>query len=73
MTQASWKNRRRMAWASFAIVVGFLLGVSYRLFYCGDDPTAWTGILTILLGGLIGIVIGYAGFATMADIKEKNK
>lgn len=72
-SQASWKNRRRMAWGSFFLITGFLLGICYALFIRGDDPTAWTGILTILLGGVVTIVVGYTGFAAWEDVTKLKK
>lgn len=73
MTQASWKNRRRMAWLSFAGIMVMVGGATYRLMFVGDDPQNWTGIVSILVSVLGAIVIGYSGFATWDDIKKRQQ
>ncbi len=73
MTQASWKNRRRMAWLSFLGIMIMVLGATYRLMFVGDDPNNWTGIVSILVSVLGAIVVGYSGFATWSDIKGKGE
>jgi drug/metabolite transporter (DMT)-like permease len=73
MTQASWKNRRRMAWLSFAGIMVMVLGATYRLMFVGDDPNNWTGIVSILVSVLGAIVVGYSGFATWSEIKKPEE
>ena len=70
MTQASWKNRRRMAWLAFAGIMLMVVAMAYRLAFVGDDPANWTGIASILVGVLGSICVGYSGFATWAEIKK---
>lgn len=73
MTQASWKNRRRMAWLSWFGIFIMMMGATYRLMFVGDDPSAWTGIISILVSVFGAIVVGYSGFATWEQIKSKEK
>ena len=70
MTQASWKNRRRMAWLAFCGIWLLVAAAAYRLAFVGDDPNNWTGIVSTLVGVLGAICLGYSGFATWADIKK---
>lgn len=72
MTQASWKNRRRMAWLAFAGIMLMTTAAAYRLAFVGDDPNNWTGIVSILVGVLGGMCISYSGFATWDDIKKRQ-
>jgi len=70
--QASWKNRRRMAWLSFAGLFLFLIGMMYRLMFGGDDPSNWTGLGATVLSIFGAIVVGYSGFATWEQVKKKD-
>lgn len=72
MTQASWKNRRRMAWLAFAGIMLLVVAAAYRLAFMGDDPNNWTGIVSTLVAILGAMCVSYSGFATMADIKGKK-
>lgn len=74
MTQATWKNRRRMAWFSFLGIMLLLGAVFVRTIIFGDDPAPWTGIVSMIMGVLGAIVIGYTGFAAWDDVtKTKAK
>lgn len=73
MTQASWKNRRRMAWLAFGGIMLLVAAAAYRLAFVGDDPNNWTGIVSTLVAVLGAMCIGYSGFATWADIKGDEK
>ena len=73
MSQASWKNRRRMAWLAFGGIMLLTIAAAYRLAFLGDDPSNWTGIVTILVGILGGMCISYSGFATYADVKAQKQ
>lgn len=70
MTQASWKNRRRMAWLAFGGLMLLVIAAAYRLAFVGDDPTNWTGIVSTLTAILGGMCISYSGFATWQDVKK---
>ena len=72
MTQASWKNRRRMAWLAFLGLFLFLLGIIYRLLFAGDDPSNWTGLGSTVLSIFGAIVVGYTGFATWEQVRSKK-
>lgn len=73
MNQASWKNRRRMAWLAFSGIMLLVAAAAYRLAFVGDDPNNWTGIVSTLVAVLGSICLGYSGFATWADIKKKDE
>ena len=72
MTQASWKNRRRMAWLAFAGIMLLVIAAAYRLAFVGDDPNNWTGIVSTLVAILGAMCLGYTGFATWAEVKKKD-
>lgn len=70
MSEATWKNRRRMAWAAFALIGLLMIAAAYRLAFVGDDPSSWTGIVSTLVAVLGSICVGYAGFSTWSDVKN---
>jgi len=71
--QASWKNRRRMAWLAFFGLMMMVLGMLYHILFKEGDPTSWTGIMSTIIAVLGAIVVGYSGFATWSDVKSKEK
>lgn len=73
MTQATWKNRRRMAWLAFAGIMLLVMAAAYRLAFVGDDPNNWTGIVSTLVAILGGMCISYSGFATWSEIKKPEE
>lgn len=73
MTDPSkFKNRRRMAWVSVCTLVGFTIGIGYRVFIVGDDPTSWTAIASMILGSFAGIVLAYTGAAAYEHTRQQN-
>jgi hypothetical protein len=62
-----------MAWLAFGGIWLLIAAAAYRLAFVGDDPNNWTGIVSTLVGVLGAICLGYSGFATWADVKEKEK
>lgn len=65
-----FKNRRKMAWLSFGMLCIVTLVMLYRLGVKADDPTAWTGIATVVLGCFVTIVTTYAITATVEQVKN---
>lgn len=67
--QDNFRNRRKMAWGSFAVLIFVTFVMCYRLIQ-GDDPNAWTGIATMVLGCFTAIVGAYAVTATYEKVKS---
>ncbi len=55
--QASWKNRRRMAWLAFFGLMLMVAGMLYHILFKGGDPASWTGIMSTIIMTLGAIVI----------------
>jgi len=72
-SQASWKNRRRMAWFSFLGLFMMVLGMLFHILVKDGDPTSWTGIMSTIIAVLGAIVVGYTGFAAWEDVKKNEK
>lgn len=64
----NFRNRRRMAWGSWLVLVGLSFVMGYRLAQ-GDDPNTWTGIATMVLGCFTAIVTAYAVAASYEKVK----
>jgi len=71
--QASWKNRRRMAWGAFLSLIVIVTAMLYHIMFKGGDPTSWTGIAGTIITAFGAIVVGYTGFAVWDDISKNKK
>lgn len=60
VTLDRFKNRRRLAWLSFALLAGFMVTMCARL-AVGDDPNSWTGLGGVVITMLTTVVLGYQG------------
>jgi len=71
--QASWKNRRRMAWGAFFSLIVILAAMLYHIVFKDGDPTSWSGIAGTIIMAFGAIVVGYTGFAVWDDINKNKK
>lgn len=72
-SQASWKNRRRMAWGAFWSLIIIVLAMLFHIMFKEGDPTSWTGIAGTIITAFGAIVVGYTGFAVWDDVSKNKK
>ena len=58
-----WKNRRRMAWASFVLI----FAISCACFVFPAQINTTSGVLSTIILILGSIILGYLGLATIDD------
>jgi len=72
-----WKHRRRIAyvslWALMGLLLFLLLGAALGSKEMFERLSSIEMLLSTITLGLVGLVGGYMGTATMSDIKLSNR